>query len=52
MDYLALVAPATLLPVARVDRGGAFLLGAIRIGKTRLIDNLYFRARPGGRGRA
>jgi pantothenate synthetase len=52
VDYLALVDPATLLPVTRVDRGGAFLLGAIRIGKTRIIDNLYFRARPAGRGRA
>ena len=45
VDYLALVDPATLEPVTRVDRGGAFLLGAIRLGKTRLIDNLYFRAR-------
>jgi len=52
VDYLALVDPSTLLPVTRVDRGGAFLLGAIRIGKTRLIDNLYFRARSGARGRA
>jgi len=51
IDYLALVDPATLLPVTRVDRGGAFLIGAIRIGNTRLIDNLYFRSRPGGKGR-
>ena len=47
VDYLALVDPTTLQPVASVDRGGAFLLGAIRLGKTRLIDNLYFRARLG-----
>ena len=52
IDYLALVDPATLLPVTRVDRGGAFLIGAIRIGSTRLIDNLYFRSRQGGKGRA
>jgi len=41
------VDPTTLQPVASVDKGGAFLLGAIRLGKTRLIDNLYFRARLG-----
>ncbi len=52
IDYLALVDPATLLPVTRVDRGGAFLIGAIRIGNTRLIDNLYFRSRQGAKGRA
>ncbi len=46
VDYLALVDPATLLPVTRVGHGGAFLIGAIRIGKTRIIDNLYFRATP------
>jgi len=51
IHYLALVDPATLLPVTRVDRGGAFLIGAIRIGNTRLIDNLYFRSRQGGKGR-
>ncbi len=50
IDYVALVDPATLVPVTRVDRSGAFLIGAIRIGRTRLIDNLYFRARAKGRG--
>jgi pantoate--beta-alanine ligase len=50
VDYLAVVDPATLLPVTRVDRAGAFLIGAVRIGKTRVIDNLYFRARAKGRG--
>ncbi len=51
VDYLALVDPATLLPVTQVGSGGAFLIGAIRIGKTRLIDNLYFRARTKSRAR-
>jgi len=49
VDYLALVDPITLEPIRRVERSGAFLLGAIRLGKTRLIDNLYFRARRKGR---
>jgi pantothenate synthetase len=47
VDYLALVDPISLEPIRRVERSGAFLLGAIRLGKTRLIDNLYFRARKG-----
>ena len=45
VDYLALVDPSTLLPLTRLDRGGGFLIGGIRIGKTRLIDNLYIRPR-------
>ena len=48
VDYLALVDPTTLLPLRQLDRAGGFLIGAIRIGKTRLIDNLYLRARPRG----
>jgi pantoate--beta-alanine ligase len=43
VDYLAVVDPDTLLPVSRVDRAGAFLIGAMHLGRTRLIDNLYFR---------
>ena len=43
IDYVALVDPATLAPLPRLDRGGGFLIGAIHIGKTRLIDNLYVR---------
>ncbi len=52
VDYLALVDPTTLLPVTRIDRSGAFLIGAVRFGRTRLIDNLYFRARSQGKGRS
>jgi pantoate--beta-alanine ligase len=43
VDYLALVDPTTLAPLPRLDDGGGFLIGAIHIGKTRLIDNLYVR---------
>ena len=53
VDYLALVDPITLEPIRRVERSGAFLRGAHRLGKTRLIDNLYVRARakPARKGR-
>jgi pantoate--beta-alanine ligase len=47
LDYLALVDSTTLLPLTRLDRAGGFLIGAVRIGKTRLIDNLYIRPRAG-----
>jgi len=43
VDYLALVDPMTLEPISRLDRAGGFLIAAIRIGKTRLIDNLFLR---------
>ncbi|TMQ60670.1 MAG: pantoate--beta-alanine ligase [Candidatus Eisenbacteria bacterium] len=43
VDYLALVDPVTLEPIPKLERGGGFLIGAIRIGKTRLIDNLFVR---------
>ncbi|HLQ66469.1 MAG TPA: pantoate--beta-alanine ligase [Candidatus Limnocylindrales bacterium] len=39
VDYLALVDPRTFEPVRRLDRR-ALLIAAIRIGRTRLIDNL------------
>jgi pantoate--beta-alanine ligase len=39
LDYLAVCDPDTLEPLARVS-GRAVLLGAIRIGRVRLIDNV------------
>jgi pantoate--beta-alanine ligase len=39
VDYLALVDPATFEPLRRLDRRG-LLIAAVRIGRTRLIDNL------------
>jgi pantoate--beta-alanine ligase len=41
-EYLAVCDPDTLEPLARV-RGRAVLLGAIRIGRIRLIDNLLVK---------
>lgn len=43
VDYLAVADPATLEPLTRVT-GSAVLLGAIRVGRVRLIDNLAVRA--------
>jgi len=43
VDYLALVDSTTLEPIERLDRAGGFILGAIRIGRTRLIDNLLVK---------
>jgi pantoate--beta-alanine ligase len=42
IDYLALVDPETLVEV-EVVTGSAVALGAVRIGKTRLIDNLLLK---------
>ena len=42
LDYLAVCDPDTLEPLARI-RDKAVLLGAIRIGKIRLIDNLLVK---------
>jgi pantoate--beta-alanine ligase len=39
IDYLALVDPRTFEPMRRLDRRG-LLIAAVRIGRTRLIDNL------------
>ncbi|HEX7079347.1 MAG TPA: pantoate--beta-alanine ligase [Candidatus Eisenbacteria bacterium] len=39
VDYLALVDPRTMEPIRRLDRRG-LLIAAIRIGSTRLIDNM------------
>ena len=43
IEYLALCDPASLEPLKRVDRH-ALLLGAIRIGSVRLIDNVVVTA--------
>jgi pantoate--beta-alanine ligase len=45
IDYLAVVDPRTLEPLAAVDRQ-AVILGAIRIGSVRLIDNVIARRTP------
>lgn len=44
IDYLALCDPDTLEPLDRVDRQ-AVILGAIRLGSVRLIDNVLVRGR-------
>jgi pantoate--beta-alanine ligase len=46
-DYLAVCDPETLEPVSTIG-GRVVLLGAVRIGRIRLIDNLLVKA---GRGR-
>lgn len=45
IDYVALVDPATLLPITDV-RGGALLAVAAWVGTTRLIDNLLLEPMP------
>lgn len=47
VDYLALVDPKTFTPVSRVS-SRALLIAAIRIGRTRLIDNVAVSARRDG----
>ncbi len=47
IDYVSLVDPRTLEPVARLN-GRALLLAAIRVGKTRLLDNRWITP-PRGR---
>jgi pantoate--beta-alanine ligase len=42
LDYLAVCDPDTLEPLKRI-RGQAVLLGAVRIGRIRLIDNLLVK---------
>ena len=42
IDYLAICDPHTLEPLARIDRQ-AVILGAIRLGAVRLIDNVLAR---------
>jgi pantoate--beta-alanine ligase len=50
IDYLAVCDPSTLEPLTRIERQ-AVLLGAIRIGSVRLIDNLVVKVggKKGGR---
>ncbi len=48
IDYLACCDPATLEPLAKIVRD-AVLLGAIRLGSVRLIDNLLVRRKRGRR---
>ena len=45
IDYLACCDARTLNPLTRI-RGKVVLLGAIRIGKIRLIDNVIIQVRP------
>jgi len=44
IDYLAICEPDTLEPLDRIDRQ-AVILGAIRLGSVRLIDNVLTRAK-------
>jgi pantoate--beta-alanine ligase len=44
IDYLAVVEPRTLEPLATIDRQ-AVIIGAIRLGSVRLIDNVIARGR-------
>ena len=48
IDYVALVDPRTLQPVARLNRR-ALLLAAIRLGRTRLLDNRFLTPSRGKR---
>jgi pantoate--beta-alanine ligase len=48
VDYLALVDPRTLEPMSRLTRRG-LLIGAIRVGRTRLIDNRTLPPSKGNR---
>jgi pantoate--beta-alanine ligase len=50
IDYLAICDPTTLEPLKTTDRD-AVLLGAIRIGSVRLIDNVTARKRAAHRSR-
>ncbi|HEU4334003.1 MAG TPA: pantoate--beta-alanine ligase [Candidatus Eisenbacteria bacterium] len=46
IDYLKIVDPRTLEPVRRIERR-ALLLAAVRIGRTRLLDNRRITSRKG-----
>ncbi len=47
LDYASLVDASDVTPLATLDRE-AFLAVAAKIGRTRLIDNLYVEVSPGG----
>jgi pantoate--beta-alanine ligase len=47
IDYLVICDPDTLEPLERIDRQ-AVILGAIRLGSVRLIDNVLTRRKRGG----
>ena len=47
IDYLAICDPDTLEPLDRIDRQ-AVILGAVRLGSVRLIDNVVTRRKRGG----
>jgi pantoate--beta-alanine ligase len=47
IDYLAICNPDTLEPFDRIVRQ-AVILGAIRLGSVRLIDNVLTRRKSGG----
>ena len=51
VEYLAVCDPATLEPLRRLT-GSAVLLGGIRVGSIRLIDNVLVRGQPRGRPEA
>jgi pantoate--beta-alanine ligase len=48
-EYLELVAPETLAPVARIDGHAILALIAARVGTTRLIDNQLIEPPPAAR---
>jgi pantoate--beta-alanine ligase len=45
IDYLDIADSETLMPLERLDRPGR-ILGAVWLGKTRLIDNILVVSRP------
>ncbi|HET9951199.1 MAG TPA: pantoate--beta-alanine ligase [Candidatus Eisenbacteria bacterium] len=49
IDYVAVVDPETLEPIRRLTARG-LILGAIRVGRTRLIDNRFLTPDSGTRG--
>ncbi|RKX70022.1 pantoate--beta-alanine ligase [candidate division WOR-3 bacterium] len=48
IEYIEIVDPESLQPLKRIE-GSALIALAVRIGKTRLIDNLLYRGQNGNR---
>ncbi len=50
VEYLALVDPLTFVPIATDFTGDSLLITAVRLGRTRLLDNrtLVLKAKPSG----